>query len=203
MFGFPRLMGLVGKYPGGDGLIDYLISELASFAGRSDEVEDDVTLVTFEHTGGEAASIDARTTILTDFRVPSEEGNEILAIQQVSAALADRGLPSARFERIKTAVGEATMNAIEHGNQFRADVPVEIRVLGSKTSLIVEIVDRGGGHDLGAAPTPDLEAKLAGEQSPRGWGLFLIRHMVDDMKVETAGERRKVSLIFETERSAG
>ena len=35
------------------------------------------------------------------------------------------------------------------------------------------------------ADTPDLERKLAGEQKPRGWGLFLIEHMVDSMDVST------------------
>ncbi len=30
---------------------------------------------------------------------------------------------------------------------------------------------------------PDLDAKLEGRQKPRGWGLFLIRHMVDGMDV--------------------
>ena len=201
MFGFPRLMGLVGKYPGGDGLIDYLIAELASFAGTSDEVEDDVTLVSFERTGGDAASVDARTRILADFTLPSEEGNELLAIQQVTAALSDYELPRNRIEKLKTAVGEATMNAIEHGNKFRADVPVEVRVLASAQAVIVEIVDRGGAGDIEPSPPPDLEAKLAGEEPPRGWGLFLIEHMVDDVSVETSGERRKVSLVLSLEGS--
>jgi len=36
---------------------------------------------------------------------------------------------------------------------------------------------------LKTAVTPDLEAKMAGEQSPRGWGQFLIQNMVDEMHV--------------------
>lgn len=199
MFGFPRLMGLVDKYPGDDGLIDYLLAELAAFAGSSSDVEDDVTLVSFERTGDEAQSIDARTRILADFTVASEEGNEMLAIQQVTAAIADLELERPRVEKLKTAVAEATMNAIEHGNQFRADVPVEIRVLASSTAVIVEITDLGGTREIGAATPPDLEAKLAGEQSPRGWGLFLIEHMVDDIRVETRGERRTVHLVLDFE----
>lgn len=46
MFGFPRLMGLVGKNPGGAGLLDVLLDELARFTGPDWEQEDDVTLVT-------------------------------------------------------------------------------------------------------------------------------------------------------------
>ena len=33
------------------------------------------------------------------------------------------------------------------------------------------------------AEEPDLDAKLEGRQKARGWGLFLIRHMVDGMEV--------------------
>jgi hypothetical protein len=45
---------------------------------------------------------------------------------------------------------------------------------------------------------PDLEAKLAGLQSPRGWGLFLIRNMVDAMDVSTDGDLHTVRLLMHT-----
>ena len=70
-------------------------------------------------------------------------------------------------------------------NQYREDQPVEIRVQTSKSKLSVFITDYGGGQDIPDAETPDIEAKLEGEQSPRGWGLFLIKNMVDDVLVTT------------------
>jgi anti-sigma regulatory factor (Ser/Thr protein kinase) len=45
--------------------------------------------------------------------------------------------------------------------------------------------------------TPDLEAKLEGLQSPRGWGLFLIKNMVDEMNVhQDATRRHTLELVF-------
>ena len=41
------------------------------------------------------------------------------------------------------------------------------------------------GQLVADAEVPDLDRKLAGEQKPRGWGLFLIEHMVDAMDVST------------------
>lgn len=35
--------------------------------------------------------------------------------------MAGLGLPWPRLEWLKTAVGEATMNAMEHGNEYRTD----------------------------------------------------------------------------------
>jgi anti-sigma regulatory factor (Ser/Thr protein kinase) len=49
--------------------------------------------------------------------------------------------------------------------------------------MAIRIRDQGGGGPVQRPQTPDLAAKLAGQQSPRGWGLFLIAHLVDDMRV--------------------
>ena len=57
-----------------------------------------------------------------------------------------------------------------------------------------QVFDQGGAVELNGPTTPDIDAKLAGDQSPRGWGLFLIEQMVDDMQVEAVGNRRRIRL---------
>ena len=49
---------------------------------------------------------------------------------------------------------------------------------------------------------PDIDAKLAGLQKPRGWGLFLIRAMVDGMDVTTEGTTQTVTLTLIREERA-
>ncbi len=110
--------------------------------------------------------------------------------------MAGLDLPADRLERLKTAVGEATMNAMEHGNRYDPDLPVAIRVQTTADELIVSITDHGGGQPIPEADAPDLEAKLAGLQSPRGWGLFLIRSMVDDMRVTDDDVHHTVELVM-------
>ena len=46
------------------------------------------------------------------------------------------------------------------------------------------------------AETPDLAAKLSGEQKPRGWGLFLIQNMVDEMNVESDESHHTIELVM-------
>ena len=58
----------------------------------------------------------------------------------------------------------------------------------------MQVVDQGGADELPEAETPDLEAKLAGLQTPRGWGLYLMRAMVDDLEVTSDGDERTVEL---------
>lgn len=95
------------------------------------------------------------------------------------------------------------MNAIEHGNNNDPDLEVELRVVASRSSLRIEILDHGGGTRIPDEPeAPDIEAKLEGRQSPRGWGLFLIKHMVDEMRTSSNDTHHLIELCmrFDDER---
>ena len=140
---------------------------------------------------------------LDTFTLASEPGNERLALARVAGTVKDLGLSDARLERLKTAVAEATMNAIEHGNGNRPEIPVEVKVTQDGDEIVVAITDQGGreaqaGADPGRPEEPDLVRKLDGDQSPRGWGLFLIRNMVDAMDVTTDGQRHTIWLTMRT-----
>ena len=133
---------------------------------------------------------------LARFEMPSRPGNERLAMERVGEVVAPLGLPAVKFDRLKTAVAEATMNAMEHGNKFDESLPVLIEVSRSDSALTVSITDRGGNQPIAAAETPDLTAKLAGLQSPRGWGMFLIQNMVDEMRVVADETHHTVNLVI-------
>jgi anti-sigma regulatory factor (Ser/Thr protein kinase) len=140
--------------------------------------------------------------ILRELSVPSEPGNERMAMETVAEAIRDLDIRGENLERLKTAVAEATMNAMEHGNKYRAEVPVIIEVSASDTLLSVKITDEGSGPPAFHAETPDLKAKLEGMQSPRGWGLFLIKNMVDAMEVTGDEHHHTVELLLNLERQA-
>jgi anti-sigma regulatory factor (Ser/Thr protein kinase) len=197
MFGFPRVASLTGEASDGEVLIDRLLKELQEFTGPGVEQEDDITLVTIGRRAAGAPAAKTAERQLAAFEVASEPGNERLAIDQVAEAVAGLGLTGQRLERLKTAVGEATMNAIEHGNGNRPELPVEVTVVTDDTDLVVRITDQGG--DRGALPdveTPDLEAKLAGLQTPRGWGLFLIQNMVDRLETAVNEHHHTIELVM-------
>ena len=207
MYGFPRLREEMEIDDAGSELLDRLLDTLHQFTGPDWEQEDDITLVTLRRAAGvseEARATDA-SGILTAFSIPGEEGNERLAMDRVAAAIEGLGLAPARLERLKTAVSEATMNAIEYGSQGRADVPVDIEVETTAESIVVRITDQAlSGSVPDDAEAPDIELKLAGEQKPRGWGLFLIKNMVDSMDVTGDGTTQTVTLTMaREERSDG
>jgi anti-sigma regulatory factor (Ser/Thr protein kinase) len=187
MFGFDRLRAALRIDDAGSELLDRLLETLNAFTGADHEQEDDITLVTLRRSAGVAdETVTAGSTALTAFSLPGAQGNEREAMDRVAAAVADLGLPSDRLERLKTAVSEAAMNAIEYGSQSREDVPFDVEVEVTPADVIVRVTDRAlSGTVPTDAETPDIERKLAGEQKPRGWGLFLIEHMVDAMDVST------------------
>ncbi|UCH60407.1 MAG: SpoIIE family protein phosphatase, partial [Anaerolineales bacterium] len=210
MFGFPRLRELLAcsvegeDCPTGEAMIPFLINELSEFTGPDWEQEDDVTFLVLEclpsseHTAGnEAIQLsDPAWQVLSEFSLPSEPGNEIPVMQRVVQAVEHLELPDATLDRLKTAVAETAMNAIEHGNRYQVELPVEVKVSLSAAELCISIRDHGGGQPIPEPETPDLDAKLAGMQSPRGWGLFLIKNMVDEMRTSADDVHHTVELIF-------
>lgn len=130
------------------------------------------------------------------FSLPSAPGNERLAMDRVAKAVQGVGLSKPRLERLKTAVAEATLNAMEHGNKFQPELEVSIEVFATDDLVKVRITDQGGGQHAPEPETPDLEAKLGGEQTARGWGLFLMKNMVDEVHFGDDRDRLTVELIL-------
>jgi anti-sigma regulatory factor (Ser/Thr protein kinase) len=213
MYGFPRLREAMATDDAGSALLDRLLDELHAFTGPGIEQEDDITLVTLRRSQGvaEVAGADwpgvpvtrddtVAETLPGDaepllaFSIEGAIGNERAAMQRVAEAVTPLGLEPARLERLKTAVAETVMNAIEYGSQGDPAVPVDVRVDADAETIRVRVTDRALSGPVPDAEMPDLDAKLEGRQKPRGWGLFLIRHMVDGMDVHATDGLQTVTL---------
>lgn len=193
MFGFPRLMGLVGGASGASHLQSSVITALEAFCGEGHEQEDDITMVSIRRTSSAQDSAGAFAD-LDRFSVGSEEGNERLVMERVKEVLSVAGFGGAWLERLGTAVAEAAMNAIEHGNEFDPSRQIDVSLAVHDGSVVIRIADDGDGPIPDAVESPDLDAKLAGMQSPRGWGLFLIEQMVDSLRHEIVDGRHVLEL---------
>jgi anti-sigma regulatory factor (Ser/Thr protein kinase) len=131
---------------------------------------------------------------LDEFSFPSEPGMERPAADRVAVIANRLGLPASRVAQLHTAVAETVLNAMEHGNQYQPGRSVLIRVLSSAEALAVRVADQGEGGAESGREIPDLDAKLAGRQPARGWGFFLIEHMVDEVRTLDAEGPHTVEL---------
>lgn len=125
-----------------------------------------------------------------ELKIPCKE--EFAAVVRIQAESIARRLDydEEEVQDIKSAVGEACDNAIEHG---KSDKGIDVHYHLSGTHLLMEITDYGKGFDpvgMGeVAPDPLAE---------RGRGLFLIRSLVDSVEIKSRpGEGTQVTLTKE------
>lgn len=114
-----------------------------------------------------------------EVRLPSELGFEKIAMSTAAGMAALMGFSEDRIEDLKTAVAEACINAIEHGNRFDDTLDVGVVMSSNDDELEIKVIDDGAG--MRSAPaTPNIDRKIAGEEEARGMGMFLIQALVDE-----------------------
>ena len=113
-----------------------------------------------------------------EVRLPSELGFEKVAMSTAAGMAELMGFSKERIEDLKTAVAEACINAIEHGNQFSDAVRVGVVLSSKEDELEVKVIDDGRGVSA-KPPSPNMDRKIIGEEDPRGMGMFLIEALVD------------------------
>ena len=113
------------------------------------------------------------------------------------------GLSPDRIEDLKTAVAEACINAIEHGNRLNEKLSVGVVLSASDDVLEVKVIDDGKGMKSQPAK-PDIDRKMLGEEDPRGMGMFLIQALVDEAEwvAGTDGKGSYVRLVIRLDKDS-
>jgi serine/threonine-protein kinase RsbW len=136
-----------------------------------------------------------------ELHVPSVPGFEKVAMDFVASVAKMMKLPDDRIEDLKTAVAEACINAIEHGNSLDASIKVGISLTVEDAKLQVAVRDEGTG--IGQINPPSIERTLASKKRPRGWGIFLIKNLMDEVEFETTpGKGNVVRMVIHLDQKA-
>lgn len=121
-----------------------------------------------------------------EVHIPSVPGYEKVAMESAASVAREMGFSDDRIEDLKTAVAEACINAMEHGNRMDASAKVGVTLTVADGTLQVDVRDRGGG--VGEVEAPDVDRKMEGKEKARGWGIFLIRSLMDEVRFGSAPE---------------
>ena len=78
-----------------------------------------------------------------EVRLPSRLGYEKVAMSTAAAVAKLMGFREDRVEDLKTAVAEACINAMEHGNMLNEDLSVGVVLSSAEDSLEVKVIDDG------------------------------------------------------------
>jgi serine/threonine-protein kinase RsbW len=121
-----------------------------------------------------------------ELHIPSVMGYEKIAMETAASTAKRMGFSEDRIEDLKTAVAEACLNAIEHGNKMDTSTKVGITLTMEDSKLQVTVKDEGKG--VGEISSPSIGSKIEGKDKTRGWGIFLIKSLVNEVKFEVSPE---------------
>jgi serine/threonine-protein kinase RsbW len=132
---------------------------------------------------------------LVELQLPNVLGSEKIAIKNAVTIAQKMGFSPDKIEDLKTAIAEACINAIEHGNKFDADTKVGVTFAANEASLQVEVHDNGNGIDPQKIPKKYVTEN--GMPKRRGYGVFLISNLVNEFSFENKpGEGNKVKMLI-------
>jgi serine/threonine-protein kinase RsbW len=116
-----------------------------------------------------------------ELRLPSRLGYEKVAMNTAASVARLMGFSEERVEDLKTAVAEACINAMEHGNKLDDSLSVGVILSMDANSLEVKVTDNGDGP-TNKTDAPDIHKKMQEEEDARGMGMFLIQALVDEVE---------------------
>jgi len=125
-----------------------------------------------------ARRLDERTV---EISLPNRVGYERIAMACSASFARMIGFAPDRIEDLKSAVAEACINAMQHGNKWRPEARVVVNMNFRDDTFIVSVMDQGGG--MPEVPEfPGIVRIIEEDESTRGLGVFMIRQLVDGVK---------------------
>jgi serine/threonine-protein kinase RsbW len=119
---------------------------------------------------------------IVELQLPNILGSEKVAIEKAVSIAEKMGFSKDRIDDLKTAIAEACINAIEHGNKFDENTKVGVTFATDESSLQVVVHDEGDGVDPKKIPKKRVDKD--GMPRRRGYGVFLISNLVNEFTIE-------------------
>ncbi|MFO7460549.1 MAG: ATP-binding protein [Desulfatiglandales bacterium] len=121
--------------------------------------------------------------------LPNQLGYERVAMGSVAAYAKSFGFLPDRVEDLKTAVAEACVNAVQHGNKGRDEARVIVTMSFRDDVLYISVLDEGEGvKEL--PKDPDIIRIMDNLDPPVGFGLFLMKKLTDELEFKQSPDHR-------------
>ncbi|WP_439473861.1 ATP-binding protein [Algoriphagus formosus] len=98
------------------------------------------------------------------------------------------------YGNIMISVTECISNAILHGNQSDKEKLVHLELMAEDDKLSFVIEDEGNGFEIDNLPDPTAPENI---EKPGGRGIFLIKHLSDEVKFENQGKKTILSFYMD------
>jgi len=77
---------------------------------------------------------------------------------------------------------EACINAFEH-SESKSEIYIHFMI--SDDQLTIKVIDKGKGFDSSKIKIPEIENKINSNERKRGWGIMLIKELMDSVDFES------------------
>ena len=117
-----------------------------------------------------------------ELKLPIIENMELVATQTAEVVSKHMKLDTDKTNEISLALIEACINAFEH-SESKSEVYIHFII--SEENLTIKVIDKGKGFDSSKISIPNIENKIGSEERKRGWGIMLIKELMDTVNFES------------------
>ena len=135
--------------------------------------------------------IEAQDTTV-ELKLPILQHMELVATQTAEVVAKHMQLGDEKSGEISMALIEACINAFEH-SQTNSEVFIHFLIIENK--LTIKVTDKGTGFDTGSVDIPNIESKLNTGERKRGWGVMLIKELMDSVSFESDHTGTTVTMV--------
>lgn len=127
-----------------------------------------------------------------ELKLPIIENMELVATQTAEVVSKHMKLDTEKTNEISLALIEACINAFEH-SETKSEVYIHFII--SEENLTIKVIDRGKGFDSSKISIPNIENKIGSDEKKRGWGIMLIKELMDSVNYESNEEGTTLTMI--------
>ena len=117
-----------------------------------------------------------------ELKLPILKVMELVATQTAEIVAKHMDLSDEKTGEISMALIEACINAFEH-SESKSEVYIDFLI--EEDQLTIKVIDKGKGFDQSNVKIPKIESKLNSDERKRGWGIMLIKELMDSVDFES------------------
>ena len=117
-----------------------------------------------------------------ELKLPILKDMELVATQTAEIVARNMDLSEEKTGEISMALIEACINAFEH-SESKSEVYIDFLI--EEDQLTIKVIDKGKGFDQSNVKIPKIESKLNSDERKRGWGIMLIKELMDSVDFES------------------
>jgi serine/threonine-protein kinase RsbW len=118
--------------------------------------------------------------------IPMGEDTELIAANAVEEIARRHSFDPKAINQIKTALVEAFINATEHSHSPDRKIYQKFKIEGNKITITIS--------NRGVRLTDKKPTEIESEEGRRGWGLKLMRTLMDEVKLEQVDDGTRISM---------